>query len=89
MQKKNKWISVKDRQPDKSGLYVVTKYDAFVGVYFTWIQYASVESGFGLFDDSVVAWRETEIELPEPYIPTTETCLVDKEKDTERKVQSK
>ncbi len=84
----SEWILAKDRLPDKSGLYVVTKYDAFVGVCFAWIQYASVESGFGLFDDSVVAWQETAIELPEPYNPITETCSSDKEMDTKGKVQS-
>ena len=68
----SEWILVKDQLPDKSCLYVVTKYDAFTNEYFTWIQYASVESGFGLFEDSVIAWQETDIKLPEPYIPTTE-----------------
>lgn len=73
MQNTSEWILTNDRLPDKSGLYVVTKYDAFVDTYYTWIQYASVESGFGLFENTVIAWQETEIKLPEPYIPTTET----------------
>lgn len=83
--KKNKWVSVKDGLPDKPGLYMVTKHDPFLNVYFTDFQYTCVDTRFCLFAPSVVAWRGKAIELPEPYIPITETCSADKKMEEEGK----
>ena len=64
---KQKWLPITKYMPHKAGLYLVTKYDAFVDTYFTWVQYYSLESGFGEGYNGVAAWMPTPIHLPEPY----------------------
>lgn len=95
----NEWIPVTERMPEDYKDVLVCRSDHEIDIMSRYVYAPSngiEEHGwdsvqeYSLPDNedeeiTVLAWMP----LPEPYIPITETCLADKEKDTERKVQSK